>query len=63
MVRRPYFRLGVGMIVVGAVFIALNVWLLMTFHWVLPGPSRGWGAIGVIGATMIVAGVMVLMGC
>jgi hypothetical protein len=62
MAKRPYFRLGASLIVVGAAFIALNIWLLITFHWVLPGPSRGWGALGVIGLTMIVAGVMVLLG-
>ncbi len=55
-------RLGVGLIVAGAALIALNLWLLITFHWVLPGSSRGWGAIGAVGATMLVAGVMVLMG-
>jgi hypothetical protein len=63
MVKRPYFRLGVGLIVVGAAFLALNIWLLITFHWVLPGPPRGRGALGVVGLTMIVSGIMVLLGC
>ena len=63
MAKRPYFRMGVGLIVVGAAFIALNIWLLITFHWVLPGPSRGWGALGVVGATMIIVGIMLLLGC
>ena len=62
MTKRPYFRLGVSLIVIGAVLVALNIWLLATFHWVLPGPSRGWGAIGVVGATMIVVGTMMLLG-
>jgi hypothetical protein len=43
MTKRPHFRLSVGLIVVGAAFLALNMWLLITFHWVLPGPPRGWG--------------------
>lgn len=63
MTQRPYFRMGVGLIVVGAALIALNIWLLITFHWVLPGPTRGWGALGALGATMIIAGIMVLFGC
>ena len=62
MAQRPYLRLGVSLIVIGAAFVALNIWLLITFHWILPGPSRGWGAIGVIGAIMIVVGIMMLMG-
>lgn len=62
MAQRPYFRLGVSLIVIGLAFVALNIWLLATFHWVLPGPSRGWGAIGVLGATMIVVGTMMLLG-
>lgn len=41
MAQRPYFRLGVSLIVIGLAFVALNIWLLSTFHWVLPGPSRG----------------------
>ena len=62
MTQRPYFRLGVGLIVIGAALVALNIWLLFTFHWVLPGPSRGAGAIAVIGAIMMVVGTMMLMG-
>jgi len=38
MTQRPYFRMGVGLIVAGAAFLALNIWLLITSHWVLPGP-------------------------
>ena len=62
MTQRPYFRLGVSLIVIGAALVALNIWLLFTFHWVLPGSSRGAGAIAVIGAIMIVVGIMMLMG-
>ena len=51
MSKRPYFRMGVGLIVVGAALLALNIWLLITFHWVLPGSPRGRGAFGVLGAT------------
>ena len=61
MTKRPYLRMGVGLIVAGAAFLALNIWLLVAFHWVLPGPPRGWGAFGVLGATMIIAGIMVLL--
>jgi len=43
MAKRPYFRLGIGLIVVGAAFLALNIWLLVTFHWVLPGHLEGGG--------------------
>ena len=57
------FQVGALLIVAGAVLIALSIWLLITFHWVLPGPPRGWGAFGVLGATMIIAGIMVLLGC
>lgn len=63
MVKGRYFRLGIGLIVAGAALLALNIWLLIKFHWVLPGPPRGRGAFGVLGATMIVAGIMVLLGC
>ena len=62
MTKRAYLRLGVSLIVFGAVFVALNIWLLSTSHWVLPGPSKGWGAMGVVGATMIVVGTMMLLG-
>lgn len=60
--KRPYLRLGVSLIVIGAAFVALNIWLLSTYHWVLPGPSKGWGAMGVVGATMMVIGIMMLLG-
>jgi hypothetical protein len=63
MAKRPYFRMGVGLIVVGAALLALNIWLLITFDWVPPGSPRGRGAFGVLGATMIIAGIMVLLGC
>ena len=62
MAKRPYFRLGVGLIVAGAAFIALNLWFLSTIHWV-PGIRGGNAGLGVIGLTMIVAGTMVLLGC
>jgi hypothetical protein len=62
MAKRPYFRLGVGLIVVGAAFIALNLWFLSTIHWV-PGARGGNGGLGVIGLTMIISGIMVLLGC
>jgi hypothetical protein len=62
MVKRPYFRLGVGLILVGAVFIALNLWFLSAFHWDPPVKGRGNAGLIVIGTTLIVAGVMVLMG-
>jgi len=61
MAKRPYFRLGVGLIVVGAAFIALNIWLLSTVH----SPAlrgRGAGGLGAIGLTMIICGAMVLLG-
>lgn len=50
MAKRPYFRLGVGLIVVGAAFIALNLWFLTTIHWV-PGVRGGNAGLGVIGLT------------
>ena len=61
MTRRPYFRLSVGLIVLGIMLIALNVWLLFTFH-LPPGVRGGNGALGVIGGTMLMAGVMILLG-
>jgi hypothetical protein len=61
MAKGRYFRLGVGLIVVGAAFIALNLWLLSTLHWV-PGRRGGNAGLGVIGLTMIVSGIMVLLG-
>jgi predicted phage tail protein len=62
MVKGRYFRLGAGLIVVGAALIALNVWFLATGHTV-PGSGRGNGALIAIGGTMLIAGVMVLLGC
>jgi len=62
MAKRPYFRLGIGLIVVGVALIALNVWFLATGHTV-PGSRRGNGALIAIGGTMLVAGIMVLLGC
>ena len=62
MAKERHFRLGVGLIVVGAAFIALNLWFLSTIHWV-PGLRGGNAGLGVIGLTMIIAGVMVLLGC
>jgi len=62
MAKGRHFWLGVGPIVVGAAFIALNLWFLSTIHWV-PGIRGGNGALIVIGLTMLVAGVMVLLGC
>ena len=61
MAKRPYFRMGVGLIVVGAALIALNIWLLTIVH----SPAlrgRGAGGLGVIGLTMIIAGAMLLLG-
>ena len=52
-------RLGGGLIVVGAAFIALNLWLLSTIHWV-PGLRGGNAGLG--GLNMLMAGVMVLLG-
>jgi hypothetical protein len=57
-----HFRLGVGLIVVGAAFIALNLWFLSVIHWV-PGIRGGNFGLGVIGLTMLISGVMVLLGC
>jgi predicted phage tail protein len=62
MAKERHFRLGVGLIVVGAAFIALNLWFLSTIHWV-PGLRGGNAGLGVIGMTMIIAGIMVLLGC
>jgi len=62
MVKRPYFRLGAGLIVAGAAFIALNLWFLSTIHWV-PGIRGGNAGLAAIGATMIICGIMVLLGC
>ena len=61
MANRPYFRLGIGLIVAGAAFIALNLWFLSAIHWV-PGTRGRNAGLGVVGATMIVAGVMMLLG-
>jgi hypothetical protein len=61
MVKRPYFRLGIGLIVVGAAFIALNIWLFTTVHLDLV-PTRGKLALGAIGLTMLITGTMVLLG-
>jgi len=57
MANRPYFRLGIGLIVAGAAFIALNLWFLSAIHWV-PGTRGRNAGLGVIGATMLVAGVL-----
>ena len=62
MVKGRYFRLGIGLIVAGAAFIALNLWFLSTIHWV-PGIRGGNAGLGVVGVTMIIVGVMVLLGC
>jgi predicted phage tail protein len=61
MTKRPYFRLGVGLVVVGAALVAVNIWFLATGHWV-PSLKRGNGFLIVIGGTMLVTGVMVLLG-
>jgi hypothetical protein len=62
MAQRPYFRLGVGLIVAGVAFIALNLWFLRMIHWV-PGLRGGNAGLGVIGLAMIISGIMVLLGC
>jgi hypothetical protein len=61
MAKGRHFRLGVGLIIVGATFIVLNVWFLTTGH-MIPGARRGNGALIAIGGAMLVAGVMVLLG-
>jgi hypothetical protein len=60
MTKRPYFWMGVGLIVVGAAFIALNLWFLSTIHWV-PGIRGGNAGLALIGAIMIVVGIMLLL--
>ena len=62
MAGRPYLKLGIGLIVVGSAFIALNLWFLSTIHWVA-GTRGGNAGLGVIGLAMIASGIMVLMGC
>lgn len=61
MAKGRYFRLGMGLIVGGAAFIALGLWVLSTVHWI-PGVRGGNAGFCVIGAVMIIAGVMVLLG-
>lgn len=48
MAKRPYFRMGIGLIVVGAAFIALNLWFLSTIRWV-PGIRGGNAALPSLG--------------
>jgi hypothetical protein len=62
MVKGRHFWLGAGLIVVGAAFITLNVWFLITVH-LLPGRRGENAALGIIGLTMIICGAMVLLGC
>jgi hypothetical protein len=62
MAKRPYLKLGVGLIVVGAAFIALDLWWLSAVRWDA-GPRGRKGGLIAIGLTLIVAGVMVLLGC
>jgi predicted phage tail protein len=62
MAQRPYYKFGVGLIVAGAAFIALNLWFLSTIHWA-SGIRGGNAGLAVIGATMIISGIMVLLGC
>jgi uncharacterized membrane protein YidH (DUF202 family) len=62
MAKERHFRLGIGLIVGGLAFIALGLWVLSMFDWVL-GPRAGNAGLAIVGATMIVAGVMVLLGC
>jgi len=59
------FQVGVGLIVVGAALVALNVWVLTTVQsiWVPSLRHGGYAVFGVIGATMIICGAMVLLGC
>jgi len=62
MADRQSFRLGTGLIVAGVAFIALGLWFLSAVHWV-PGIRGGNAGFVVIGLTLLVAGVMVLLGC
>jgi len=62
------FQVGVLLIVVGVALIALNLWFLSTLlHWAgYPGLSQRDGRYagpGIVGLTLIVAGVMALLGC
>jgi hypothetical protein len=64
-VRR--FQVGALLIVAGATLIALNLWFLSTMMQWAGYPAfgqrhAGYAAPGIIGATMIVVGVMVLLG-
>jgi hypothetical protein len=62
MVKRPYFGMGVGLIVVGGAFIALNLRFPSTINW-FPGIRGGNAFLAIIGATMTISGIMVLLGC
>ena len=61
MTKRPYFRLGVGLIVAGVALIALNIWFLTTVP-SIQGPAKAKLALGGLGMTVLVIGVMVLRG-
>ena len=61
MVKGRYVRMGIGLILAGAAFIALNLWFVSTFH-LVPGRRGENVGLAIVGATMIIAGVMVLLG-
>ena len=54
-----YFRPGAGLVMAGAVFITLDLWLLSTLHWA-PGIRGGNAGLAVAGKIMLTSGAMVL---
>jgi len=56
------FRFGIGLIVVGEALIALDIWLIITFH--LPPVTRrgGGAALGILGLVLLAIGVTVPLG-
>ena len=67
MAKGRRFQVGVLLIAAGAALMALNLWFLSTMlHWAgYPGLSQRRGAYaapGIIGLTLLAAGVMVLLG-
>ena len=49
------------LIAVGTAFVALNLWFLATAY-PIPVPARGKLALGALGLTMLISGVMLLQG-